>query len=80
MWVIAGIGAFAAGRLIRAGRPRRWLVEGPLSVTTALAAGLAATALDFGGWKEPDWRAGAFAFTAALGAIGLARAIGLLRR
>ncbi len=80
MWVIAGIGAFAAGRLIRAGRPPSWLVEGPLAVIAAIAAGLAATALDFGGWKEPDGRAGAFAFSAALGAIGLARAFGLLRR
>jgi hypothetical protein len=80
MWVVAGIGAFAAARLIRAGRPRRWLIEAALSLIAAVAAGLAATALDFGGWEEPDWRAGVFAFAVALGAIGLARAIGLVRR
>ena len=80
MWVIAGLGAFAAARLIRAGRPQRWVIEGPLALLVAVAAGLAATALDFGGWEEPDWRAGAFAFAAALAAIGLARAISLVRR
>lgn len=80
MWVIAGIGAFAVARLIRAGRPRGWLIEGTVALLVALAAGLAATALDFGGWEEPDWRAGAFAFAAALAATGLARAIGLMRR
>lgn len=80
MWIIAGLGAFAAARLIRAGRPKSWLIEGPLSLIVAAAAGLAATALDFGGWQEPDWRSGVFAFAAAFGAIGLARAIGLVRR
>ena len=80
MWVVAGIGAFAVARLIRAGRPHRWLIEAALALIVALAAGLAATALDFGGWEEPDWRAGTFAFAAAFAATGLARAIGLVRR
>ena len=79
MWVVAGIGAFAVARLIRAGR-HRWLIEAALALIVALAAGLAATALDFGGWEEPDWRAGTFAFAAAFAATGLARAIGLVRR
>lgn len=80
MWIIAGLGAFAGARLIRAGQPQGWLMEGSLSLIVAVAAGLAATALDFGGWQEPEWRAGAFAFAAAFGAIGLGRAIGLVRR
>ena len=79
MWVVAGIGAFAVARLSRAGR-HRWLIEAALALIVALAAGLAATALDFGGWEEPDWRAGTFAFAAAFAATGLARAIGLVRR
>jgi hypothetical protein len=80
MWVIAGAGAFALGRLSRAGRPGRWVLEASVSLLAAFAAGIAATVLDFGGLQEPDWRAGTFAFLAALGAIGLTRTIRLLRR
>jgi hypothetical protein len=45
-----------------------------------LIAGAVATALDFGGWNEPDWRAGVFAFASALAVIGWMRAIVALRR
>ena len=71
------MGAVAAliGRSIPHARPRGWLVEAFVSVATAVAAGLAATALDFGGWKEPDWRAGVFALACALGAIGITRLV-----
>ncbi|MGZ8868666.1 MAG: GlsB/YeaQ/YmgE family stress response membrane protein [Thermoanaerobaculia bacterium] len=80
MWVIAGIGAFSVARLIRAGRPAGWVLEASAGVLTASAAGLAATALDFGGWQEPDWRAGAFALAVSLAAIGLTRVARLVRR
>jgi len=80
MWVIAGAGAFAISRLIRAGRLGGWGLEASVSLLAATAAGLAATALDFGGLQEPDWRAGTFALLASLGAIGLTRAIRLVRR
>ena len=80
MWVIAGAGAFALARLCRAGRPGGWVLEASMSLLAAAAAGRAATALEFGGGQEPDWRAGTFAFLVSLGAIGLTRAIRLLRR
>ena len=70
MWVIAGAGAFALGRLSRAGRPGGWVLEASVSLLAAFAAGIAATVLDFGGLQEPDWRAGATA----------ARELGLQRR
>lgn len=75
MWILAGLGAFGVARLIRAGRTSRWWPEALIAVVFAIAAGLTATALDFGGWKELDWRAGAFAFCCAFGAIGLSRSI-----
>ena len=72
---MAGLGAFGAARLIRAGRTERWWLEALVAILIAVAAGLAATALDFGGWKELDWRAGAFAFCCAFAAVGLLRSI-----
>ncbi|HEX6178672.1 MAG TPA: hypothetical protein VF057_09960 [Thermoanaerobaculia bacterium] len=78
IWVVAGAGAFALGRLIRAGRPAGWLLEVFIALLAAAVAGLTATALDFGGWREPDWRAGTFALLVALAAIGLLRLIRLV--
>ena len=79
MWLVAGSGAFALARLVRSGR-RGWPAEGLAAILAALAAGLAATALDFGGWKEPDWRAAAFAFAVTAAALALLRLIRLLWR
>lgn len=56
-------------------RPRGWIGELMVSVVAALALGVAATALDFGGWKEPDWRAGLFVLFGAFAAIGVVRLI-----
>lgn len=78
LWLLAGVGAFGTSRLIRAARPPGWLLEAVLALTGAVAAGLAATALDFGGWREPDWRAGAFSVLAAFALIGIARLIRVL--
>ncbi|HUP45301.1 MAG TPA: hypothetical protein VM779_07280 [Thermoanaerobaculia bacterium] len=78
IWLVAGCGALLLARLARTARAP-WWVDALLAVSAAIAAGLAATALDFGGWREPDWRAGSFAFLAALGALGLFRLIRLLR-
>ncbi|HUP47804.1 MAG TPA: hypothetical protein VNA04_03340 [Thermoanaerobaculia bacterium] len=72
-WLLAGAGALAAARLIRTGRPPSWWIEGVVAAAAALLAGLGATALDFGGWQEPDWRAGSFAFLTAFAAIGIWR-------
>ena len=73
MWLVAGAAAAAAARLIRAGRPVRWLGEVSLALVGAVIFGVAATALDFGGWKEPEWRAGLFSLFGAAAILGLAR-------
>ena len=78
MWLVAGVGAFALGRLVRAGRSPRWLLEAFVAVFAAVVAGLVATALDFGGWREPEWRAGTFALLVAIAAVGCLRLIRLI--
>ena len=73
LWLVAGLAAFAVSRLLRPGRTARWGVELAASLLPALGAGVIATALDFGGWNETDWRAALFAFFAGLTGAGLAR-------
>ena len=73
LWAAAGSLAFLLARVIPLARQRRWTAEIIAAVLTALACGLLATYLDFGGWQEPDWRAGVFAFLGAMAAIGLLR-------
>ena len=43
------------------------------AIVTALLLGILATALDFGGWNEADWRAGAFCAFGAFAAAGAVR-------
>jgi hypothetical protein len=49
----------------------------------ALAAGMllgaAATALDFGGWRDTDWRAAVFVLLGTAAATGAQRALHLAR-
>jgi hypothetical protein len=71
-WSLAGIVAALLARLIPFFR-RSLLVELLLGVFAAFAAGLGATALDFGGWSELDWLATAFAALIAFTTIGLLR-------
>jgi uncharacterized membrane protein SirB2 len=74
-WVISGIAAFLVARIIPLLRQTQWIAELVTAIVSALLAGLAATALDFGGWRELDWRAAAFAFCVALAAAGVVRAV-----
>jgi hypothetical protein len=80
LWILCGIAALALSRFIAAGRPPSMTGELIIALVSAFAAGLVATALDFGGWAELDWRAGVFVAFCSLAAIGGARAIGLLTR
>ena len=73
MWIVAGGAAAASARLIRAGRPAGWIGEVAMALAAAVTFGIAATALDFGGWKEPDWRAGLFALFGSAAILGLVR-------
>lgn len=82
LWLLCGVALFAASRFIAAGRPAGFVSELLLVTGMSFAAGLGATALDFGGWNEPDWRAGVFVILCAFTAIGISRAIrlGAIRR
>lgn len=71
-WIIAGAVTFVLTRFIET-RRRSWLAELTTSVITALAAGLAATAMDFGGWAVADGRAFAFAGLVSLLSVGVLR-------
>ena len=80
MWIVAGVGAALLARLAEAGRTRGWFLEVVVGAVAAAAAGLAATAMDFGGWREPDWRSGLFCFFVALSAVGILRLVRILRQ
>jgi hypothetical protein len=74
LWLAAGAVAFVVARIIPLLRQAQWWPELVATLLTALTAGFAATALDFGGWNELDWRAGTFAFLCALAMAGASRA------
>ena len=70
------IAVFFAIRRIPFGRTASWILELFAVILSALVLGAVATALDFGGWNEPDWRAGLFVLfgsAAIAGAVRLAR-------
>jgi peptidoglycan/LPS O-acetylase OafA/YrhL len=71
-WIVGGLLALLLARTIRPMR-RSWKPELLAALAVALLAGITGTALDFGGWQEPDWRAGTFAFLAGFTAIALMR-------
>lgn len=74
LWLLSGGLAVVLARIVPAGRPRNPAGEIVAALAAAGAGGLVATALDFGGWREPDWRAGLFAFFVAAAATGALRA------
>lgn len=75
LWLGSGLAAWILARIIPLRRgPGRW-AELAAALVTALLLGTLATALDFGGWNEADWRAGLFAFLGALAAAGVIRAV-----
>jgi hypothetical protein len=75
LWLAAGLLAWTTARIVPAGRTVRWLGELAAAAIVGMACGVAATALDFGGWREADWRAVSFAFLGALAAAGLYRLV-----
>ena len=75
LWLLCGVAVFAAARAIPAARPERFMAELLVVVVISFLAGLGATSLDFGGWGEVDWRAGAFVILCGFAAIGCSRAI-----
>ena len=72
LWLVAGGTACIPARFIRNLR-QRWPGELAIALVSALLFGALATALDFGGWRELDWRAGLFVLCGSFTAIGLIR-------
>lgn len=74
LWLLAGGTACAVARVIR---KLRQPLPGELLVALASSAilGGVASALDFGGWRELDWRAGLFSLLGSFTAIGFFRLI-----
>lgn len=77
MWAGAGVIAFLVARSVPAARPAGRLLELTVAIVIALLLGLLATALDFGGWRELDWRAAAFCFCGAFASVALLRLLRL---
>lgn len=77
-WFAAGATALILGRLLHTARRPGPGLDAVLALAGAVAAGLAATALDFGGWKEADPRAFLFALFSSLALLGIVRALKLL--
>ena len=74
LWIGSGFAAFLLARIVPFARARLW-VELLATGAVAVLFGVLATALDFGGWQEPDWRAGLFSFFGAMGAVGGVRGL-----
>ena len=80
LWITCAAAVFLAIRYIRFGRPAGWIGELITVTITALILCAIATALDFGGWKEPDWRAGLFVLFGCFAVAGAVRVATLFTR
>ena len=76
LWMTCAGVVFFTIRYIPFGRPAVWIGELIAVVIGALILGAIATALDFGGWNELDWRAALFVL---LGSAAVAGAVRFLR-
>ena len=75
LWLLTGLLALSFARIVPLGAKPRFFGELLVSIGAATLFGCLATAFDFGGWNEPDWRAGAFAFFGAVAATGVWRLV-----
>ena len=73
LWLSSSVVAFLLARMLPWRRRRARIGEFLVTLLAALPLGALATALDFGGWNELDWRAGLFVFLGALTAAGAFR-------
>ena len=79
LWVTSALVIFGIARIVPPGRSSNYLNELIIAVAAALAFGIAATALDFGGWRDTDWRAVVFVLLGTAMATGALRALHLAR-
>lgn len=77
LWLGCSLVVFFAIRRVPHGRTARWGGEPFAVIAGALVLGVGSTALDFGGWNEPDWRAGVFVFFGCAAVVGGVRLFGL---
>jgi hypothetical protein len=73
LWLACAVATFFAVRNVKFARRANWIGELFAAITSALVLGAMATALDFGGWNEPDWRAAGFVVLGAAAVIGVLR-------
>ena len=79
LWATAALSVFLIARIVPPGRSKNYLMELVVAIAAAALCGLAATALDFGGWRDTDWRAVAFVLFGTAAATGAQRALHLAR-
>ena len=79
LWIASALVLFLIARIVPPGRRQNYLLELVMALTVAILCGVAATALDFGGWRSADWRALLFVLLGTSAAIGAARVANLVR-
>jgi hypothetical protein len=75
LWLACAVAVFFLARNVPFARPGTWIGELFGALLSALALGALATALDFGGWNEPDWRAALFVFLGSAAITGITRLV-----
>lgn len=78
LWLLCAVAVLASSRAISPARPQRFIGELFVVIAVSFLAGLGATALDFGGWGEVDWRAAVFVILCSFAAIGISRSVRLV--
>ncbi len=78
LWLASALSAFFVARIVPAGRRENYLPELLVAIIAALICGVIATALDFGGWQEGEWRAAMLALFGALAALAGYRALQIM--
>jgi hypothetical protein len=73
LWMTCAAAVFFTIRRIRFARPDGWIGELFTAIISALVLGGTATALDFGGWNELDWRSGLFVIFGSMAVCGATR-------
>jgi peptidoglycan/LPS O-acetylase OafA/YrhL len=76
LWMVCAVAVFLVIRRVPFGRPKSWIAELLTSILSGFLLGALATALDFGGWREADWRAALFVL---FGCAAIAGAFRLIR-
>jgi phosphomannomutase len=80
VWIAAAFAGFLVAILVPSGRDRRWTGELIASLLTSAVLALGATALDFGGWREPEPRAALLIVCGSFAAAGAVRLVRLASR